>query len=1136
MTDFRVSRFVIGFLVVSFGLLAIAINTFSAPTAITVGTVYSSTQTSSQSFLRFYNSGVTDGKVTIALRDFATGQSLGQWTSPNIPAGSEQQYSIATIENGTGQSFTKPAYYSINVQTNITGYFQHVLYRPADGTLTNLSTCAAGTTADPAKLSAVHSSLLDSGFPSSVAVNNTGTTGASATLGIYDANTGTKLGTYTTASIPANGQLILATKTIETSIGRTPTSVMYHYVIKQEGTFTGFLQHLVTNKQAGVITDMTTACALDGGASTTASSPLIVGTVYSSTQQSIQSFLRFYNTGTNDGKVTVTLRDYSNGTLLAQWTSPNVPAGSEQQYSVATIESETGQSFTKPAFYAISVQSSIVGHFQHVLYRPADGTLTNLSTCAAGTTADPAKLSAVHSSLLDSGFPSSVAVNNTGTTGASATLGIYDANTGTKLGTYTTASIPANGQLILATKTIETSIGRTPTSVMYHYVIKQEGTFTGFLQHLVTNKQAGVITDMTTTCAVSNAAQAFRVRAFNINVFNNYSGGTGQNSTTLNTYDVNNMTAVFQDYKDIGFNTVSIAWQVAVNEVTGGVSPTFNNQPKGHVATLTEVRQIAAIAKSLNLDVILKPIPVTLNPAAANGNNPGNINDYFVPAANFNVEGFLDNWAVYMSPVGQLAQEIGATMVAVGTEQGGFDTAPYRDRWIAIINAVRANYTGIITYNSFDYPSRVSFWDKVDVIGIDAYYALTSKTSPVYADVLAGWTNNSASYEKLSPNGTPSPFNIVSELQKLAAKYSKPLYFSEFGGKAFRGVVNDPAGGGPTEQVKDYQQHSWLFQSMFQSMNQANATKWFQGVAFWAYNASDVAKSDPYFEQFLTDYGTGFDIRGKTAEMVFRSWFGEGNYLGSLDSSFTGSIADDKIYLYGNNVSSAATITAGAQISQPMTYNSKVSLKIDGNILNGNAGTVRVYINGQDKGSATLDATPGSYVDPQGVKFTREQVFDFTLPGLINVTELRIVLENPVTTGSSQTQVNLKSVSINGVTLTNATYTRPNGTTQQQTFNQFVGASGGGFFTIDPAPWNSALTARTIGTASQPIQINGGEGGTDSAYVLGSRSDYTVSGIGTSTVRLIETRGLNQNATLTGVKFVVFQNGLTLNTSNGSEF
>jgi len=41
---------------------------------------------------------------------------------------------------------------------------------------------------------------------------------------------------------------------------------------------------------------------------------------------------------------------------------------------------------------------------------------------------------------------------------------------------------------------------------MGHYVIKVEGAFTGFLQHLVDNQKAGVTTDMSTVCAVEQSS------------------------------------------------------------------------------------------------------------------------------------------------------------------------------------------------------------------------------------------------------------------------------------------------------------------------------------------------------------------------------------------------------------------------------------------------------------------------------------------------------------------------------------------------------------------------------------------------------------------------------------------------------
>ena len=192
----------------------------------------------------------------------ATGALVASWTSPSIAAGAEQQYAIKDIEREVGIA-NPPNYYSLSVQSGITGYFQHVLYRPADGTLTNLSTCMETTTSDTTKIAGVHSSLVgDLGFPSSIAVNNTGAATATVTLGIYDARNGSKLGSYTTDAIPSGGLVVVTVATMETSARIARDSALGHYVVKAESTFTGFIQHLVYNQKVGVTTDMTTACSL----------------------------------------------------------------------------------------------------------------------------------------------------------------------------------------------------------------------------------------------------------------------------------------------------------------------------------------------------------------------------------------------------------------------------------------------------------------------------------------------------------------------------------------------------------------------------------------------------------------------------------------------------------------------------------------------------------------------------------------------------------------------------------------------------------------------------------------------------------------------------------------------------------
>ena len=132
-----------------------------------------------------------------------------------------------------------------------------------NGVRSNLSTCSSGVTADPTRLSAINTSTVaTAGFASFVIVNNTSGAESAVSLGIYDARTGTKLGTYVTAPIPANAQTSLAVTSIETAAGIIPTADMYHYIIKAEAPFGGFLQHLITNRRAGTTTDMTGVCTL----------------------------------------------------------------------------------------------------------------------------------------------------------------------------------------------------------------------------------------------------------------------------------------------------------------------------------------------------------------------------------------------------------------------------------------------------------------------------------------------------------------------------------------------------------------------------------------------------------------------------------------------------------------------------------------------------------------------------------------------------------------------------------------------------------------------------------------------------------------------------------------------------------
>ena len=113
-----------------------------------------------------------------------------------------------------------------------------------------------------------------------------------------------------------------------------------------------------------------------------------------------------------------------------------------------------------------------------------------------------------------------------------------------------------------------------------------------------------------------------------------------------------------------------------------------------------------------------------------------------------------------------------------------------------------------------------------------------------------------------------------------------------------------------------------------------------------------------------------------------------------------------------------------------------------------------------------------------------------------------------------------------------STYVAAYGGTQAQSIS--AGSSeewDGGHSLFDATPWNTSLTSATQpGSAADPIKVNGG-GGQDTVHVLGSPFDYTVTQTSGGEYILSESSGLNQNAVLTGIGALEFQDGSTVDLS-----
>ncbi|MDD5633737.1 MAG: hypothetical protein PHW46_00480 [Candidatus Omnitrophica bacterium] len=86
----------------------------------------------------------------------------------------------------------------------------------------------------------------------------------------------------------------------------------------------------------------------------------------------------------------------------------------------------------------------------------------------------------------------------------------------------------------------------------------------------------------------------------------------------------------------------------------------------------------------------------------------------------------------------QMCKEYEVELYCVGTELSF--TAQKESRWRDLIAKVRAECSSQLVYaaNWNDYKD-VNFWDVLDYVGIDAYFPISTKSTPTLEDLISGW-------------------------------------------------------------------------------------------------------------------------------------------------------------------------------------------------------------------------------------------------------------------------------------------------------------------------------------------------------------------------------------------------------------
>ncbi len=169
------------------------------------------------------------------------------------------------------------------------------------------------------------------------------------------------------------------------------------------------------------------------------------------------------------------------------------------------------------------------------------------------------------------------------------------------------------------------------------------------------------------------------------------------------------------------------------------------------------------------------------------------------------VHAWFDSYRAFILHYAVLASIHGVEMFAIGTElQSMTDPGRIgRDMWDRIISEIRTQdmeikqqrpqaESLILTYaanwDGFT-EAFVPFWDRLDMVGIDAYFPLSNATPPSLDDLKAGWMNYC--YPAFHPKAGDCS-NWLGELEALHNSVAKPIMFTEVGYRSIPCAAKEP--------------------------------------------------------------------------------------------------------------------------------------------------------------------------------------------------------------------------------------------------------------------------------------------------------------------------------------------------------
>jgi len=141
------------------------------------------------------------------------------------------------------------------------------------------------------------------------------------------------------------------------------------------------------------------------------------------------------------------------------------------------------------------------------------------------------------------------------------------------------------------------------------------------------------------------------------------------------------------------------------------------------------VRRVAERARDRGLAVILFPILLL------DQNRPGEWRGTIAPA---DPTAWWRQYEAFILHYADLAATTRADVLFVGSELGS--TEGWRERWQHLVGQAKRRFTGRIAYSAnWDHYQKVSFWRRLDILGVTGYFKLTRHRDAGVAELTRAW-------------------------------------------------------------------------------------------------------------------------------------------------------------------------------------------------------------------------------------------------------------------------------------------------------------------------------------------------------------------------------------------------------------